>query len=249
MKGGKKFENHLTKGHGEQNRIMATNRQDIPVLALGLSLYFSVGLISEELSLMCVGLFYGVLGSRGRRYLIGVVSFRSILSVMRSFYRMQVFYATVGEILWAVRAGSSIPFNISLPNINLSIPGSVSNMVVPEWVYMVAGIILLAITIAVMILTLPILITNIVMWISTYIVLFIGTPIFYPGTTVWELIKMIQDAEDQAVIMELIRPFVPWMFVVTYIFYIVGIPSLTFLYLKWIGFYRRIPNAWVNRVG
>jgi len=219
---------------------MTQIRQELPVLALGLSLYFSVGLISEELSLMCVGLFYGVLGSRSRRHLIGVVSLRSILTVMRSFYSMQVMYTTITSVLGV---GKGALYNISLPSVGLNIPDSVSNIVAPEWVYIAASIVLLVIMIAIVILTLPIIVMQMVQYVSMFIVFYIGTPIFYPGTTMWQLMAKIQATEDPAVMLELIRPFVPWLFVTTYIFYVVGIPTLTYLYLKWIGFYKRIPGV------
>ena len=62
------------------------------------------------------------------------------------------------------------------------------------------AIIVLIALVVVVILALPIIIMRIMMWMVTYIVLFIGTPIFYPGTTMWQLIERIQVLEDPAVL-------------------------------------------------
>lgn len=208
--------------------------KDLPTLALGLALYLSVGIISEELSLMSVGLFYGVLSSTSRKYLIGVVSVRSILTLMRGFYSMELIYSTIGETLRTVQ-GFNFERTVESMNIDL-----------PIWAYWIILIIFLIVMIVMVIAMLPILIMQIVQYICTYVVLYIGTPIFYPGWTFWDLMNTASAADDSVVAMELFKPFVPWMFVTSLMFYIIGIPTLTFIYLRWIGFYKRIPKSWVN---
>lgn len=215
---------------------MSRQPQQLPVLAMALALYLGVGIMSKQLSLMCVGLFYGVLNNRNRKYLIGVVSVRSIIAIIYGFYHMEALYAAVVEI---VDASRNMPFtfkrSVGLLDINL-----------PDWAYPIIAIILLIIMIVLIISTLPIVIMQVMSYASTYMVLAIGTPIYYPGLTMWDLLDKIRASDDVTVLTELLRPFIPWTITITSIFYTVGIPTLTFIYLKWIGFYKRIPNSWVS---
>lgn len=149
---------------------------------------------------------------------------------------MEVIYSTIGEVLVTAR---DIPFSFetSIKSMDINLP---------MWVYGVILVIVLVVVIVVVVALLPVLVMLIVRYVVTYMVFAIGTPIFYPGWTMWDLFEKSRMANDPVILMELFRPFVPWMLVTSSTFYIIGIPTLTFIYLRWIGFYKRIPKSWVN---
>lgn len=219
---------------------MKNNTRDLVLLALCLSIFFAGSLISNEIPLLAVGLFFGLLSRKYRVYLFTIIITTTIATSFRSSIRIGYIISRSFDIrniiIQYVDSNSTSP---------ITVPVWITNLHLPNWLGWV-GTIIIIITFVVLIVALiailiPAILITLFFSLTWYTFLCFVKPIYFPEYTILQLIELVQTDEQQFI--SLLGHMLPWYLMYANIVVTISIPMLTYLFLKWIGFYKRIPKG------
>lgn len=219
---------------------MRGNTRDLFLLAICLSIFFTGRLVGGDISLLAVGLFFGLLSSRYRLYLYSIVMVTTVATSYRSAVRFAYLFPSIIKSKDII--GEFIGGNHTLENFPITLPEWLINIQLPIWLSWLGTILMLVFLIVVIILVLlPALILagfSAFTWITFF---YLTKPILFPEYTLSKFANLI--TTDEELFFSMLGQVMPWYLMYSSIVATFTIPLVFYLFLKKVGFYKRIPGA------
>lgn len=215
---------------------------DLTLLSLALSAYVASMVIRKEfLCFVFAGLFYGLLSYKGRWILMIGLTTHQTIDALRMFYG----FPPAAHAAMNIMKSLMYYMNSSNPNELLAstkinffplLNNTLSNPVLVPLIL----IGMTATTICLIIIMLPLLLIALVSYAYMGGMYFLLKPFLLPNITTKELLLILE--ENPQLFVELVLPFLRWMFSILGIISALVIPIITYRLLRWIDFYKRIPK-------